>query len=175
MVEETRRIEDELLKIIKKLDNKINTKIEFITTETNSKFEEINNKINITNIKFDRFIETNEQNKLKLEKIDNLINTYNKARETLLSQELRINTISKDLENSKFKYDKLISDNLTVPGFIGDYCKYRSLREYLENNIKEMTILNKYKEKSDLDFKGYKNKLESLITQFNILINKFNM
>ena len=80
MVEEIRRIEDELLKIIKKLDNKINTKIEFITTETNSKFEEINNKINITNIKFDRFIETNEENKLKLEKVDNLINTYNKAR-----------------------------------------------------------------------------------------------
>ena len=174
MVEETRRIEDELLKIIKKLDNKINTKIEFITTETNSKFEEINNKINITNIKFDRFIETNEENKLKLEKVDNLINTYNKARETLLTQELRINTISKDLDNSKFKYDKLISDNLTVPGLIGDYCKYRSLREYLENNIKEMSILNKYKEKSDLDFKGYKNKLESLITQFNTSLTQYS-
>ena len=174
MVEETRRIEDELLKIIKKLDNKINTKIEFITTETNSKFEEINNKINITNIKFDRFIETNEENKLKLEKVDNLINTYNKARETLLTQELRINTINKDLDNSKFKYDKLISDNLTVPGLIGDYCKYRSLREYLENNIKEMSILNKYKEKSDLDFKGYKNKLESLITQFNTSLTQYS-
>ncbi len=73
MVEEARRIEDELLGMIKKLENKINTKIEYITTEINSKLEEVNNKINTTNIKFDRFIEKNEENKLKLEKFDNLI------------------------------------------------------------------------------------------------------
>ena len=174
MVEETRRIEDELLGMIKKLENKINTKIEFITTEINSKFEEVNNKINITNIKFDRFIETNEENKLKIEKIDNLISSYNKTRDMLLSQELKINTMSKDLDNSKFKYDKLITDNLTVPGFIGDYCKYHTLRDYLVNNIKEMSILNKYKEKTELDFKGYKNKLESLITQFNTSLTQYS-
>ena len=174
MVEETRRIEDELLGMIKKLENKINSKIEFISTENNTKFEEINNKIKISNIKFEHFLEINEENKLKLEKIDNLINTYNKTRDSLLTQELKINTISKDLDNSKFKYDKLISENLTVPGFIGDYCKYHTLRDYLENNIKEMSILNKYKEKSELDFKSYKNKLESLITQFNNSLTQYS-
>ena len=174
MVEEARRIEDELLGMIKKLENKINTKIEYITTEINSKLEEVNNKINTTNIKFDRFIETNEENKLKFEKIDNLISSYNKTRDMLLTQELKINTMSKDLDNSKFKYDKLITDNLTVPGFIGDYCKYHTLRDYLVNNIKEMSILNKYKEKTELDFKGYKNKLESLITQFNTSLTQYS-
>ena len=37
-----------------------------------------------------------------------------------------------------------------------------------------MSILNKYKEKSDLDFKGYKNKLESLITQFNNSLTQYS-
>ena len=45
MVDETRRLEDELLKVIKKLENKINLKIESLITEQDEKFEQITNQI----------------------------------------------------------------------------------------------------------------------------------
>ena len=46
MVDETRRLENELLGVIKKLENKINIKIELLTSEQEEKFENIVNKIN---------------------------------------------------------------------------------------------------------------------------------
>ena len=174
MVDETRRLEDELLKVIKKLENKINLKIESLITEQDEKFEQITNQIKKTNIKFDHLIETSEDNKLKLEKIDNLQKFQNKAKDQLITHEIKINTISKDFENAKFKYDKYFIDNLTVPGIIGDFCKYHSIKEYIEVNVKEMASLMKYKEQSDTDLKTYKVKLENLISQFNLSLNQFS-
>ena len=84
MVDETRRLEDELLKVIKKLENKINLKIESLITEQDEKFEQITNQIKKTNIKFDHLIETSEDNKLKLEKIDNLQKFQNKTKDQLI-------------------------------------------------------------------------------------------
>ena len=173
MVDETRRLEDELLGIIKKLENKINIKIESLISEQEVKFEEIVNQIKKTNIKFDHLIETNEDNKLKLEKIENFQKFQSKAKDQLTTHEIKINTISKDLENTKFKYDKYFIDNLTVPGIIGDFCKYHSLKDYIEVNVKEMASLMKYKEQSDMDLKDYKVKLENLITQLNFSLSQY--
>ena len=173
MVDETRRLEDELLGIIKKLENRINIKIESLISEQEVKFEEIVNQIKSTNTKFDHFIETNEENKLKLEKIENLQKFQSKAKDQLITHEIKLNTLSKDLENTKFKYDKYFIDNLTVPGIIGDYCKYHSLKDYIEVNVKEMASLMKYKEQSDIDLKDYKVKLENLINQFTLSLSQY--
>ncbi len=173
MVDETRRLENELLGVIKKLENKINIKIELLTSEQEEKFENIVNEIKKINTKFEHLIETNEDNKLKLEKIENFQKFQSKAKDQLTTHEIKINTISKDLENTKFKYDKYFIDNLTVPGIIGDFCKYHSLKDYLEVNVKEMASLMKYKEQSDMDLKDYKVKLENLITQLNFSLSQY--
>ncbi len=173
-MDEFRKKEDELLGIIKKLENKLNAKIEFISSEQNHKIEEIENKIKTSNLKFDHYIESQEEHKIKIEKIDDLLKFQKKAKESITAFDIKINNLTKDLENIKFKYDKLFMDNLTIPGIIGDYCKYKSIRDYIENNIKEMANLNKNKEKSDLDFNEYKIKLESLINQFSISIKQFS-
>ena len=174
MAEDIRRLEDELLGKIKKLENRLNSKLELVSSENKNKFEEMENKIKSTNIKFDHFVEKNEENRIKIEKIDNLLKFESKTKDILMTQDIKLTSVSKDIESMKLKYDKFLIDNLTVPGFIGDYCKYHSIREYLENNIKEMSALNKYKDKSELDIKSYKNKLESLISQFTLSLNQYS-
>ena len=37
----------------------------------------------------------------------------------IITHEFRIKNISKDLEDIKFKYDREITRNLSVPGFVG--------------------------------------------------------
>ena len=71
-----------------------------------------------------------------------------------------------ELSSAKLKYDKIFIDNLTVPGYIGEYSQYKTLREYLSVNISQVSSLVTYKDKMDLDLKQYKDKLESLIFQF---------
>ena len=79
-----------------------------------------------------------------------------------------------ELSSAKIKYDKIFIDNLTVPGYIGEYSQYKTLREYLSVNISQVSSLVTYKDKMDLDLKQYKDKLESLIFQFTQSLNQFS-
>ena len=65
-----------------------------------------------------------------------------------------------ELSSAKIKYNKIFIDNLTVPGYIGEYSQYKTLREYLSVNISQVSSLVTYKDKMDLDLKQYKDKLE---------------
>jgi tRNA U34 5-carboxymethylaminomethyl modifying enzyme MnmG/GidA len=124
MAEDIRRLENELLGKIKKLENRLNSKIELVSSENKNKFEEMENKIKSTNTKFEHFVEKNEENRIKIEKIDNLLKFESKTKDILMTQDIKLTSVSKDIESMKLKYDKFLIDNLTVPGFIGDYCKY---------------------------------------------------
>lgn len=112
-------------------------------------------------------------NKSKIEKIDDFISFISKTNDVLTTHEIRINLAIKEISNAKYKYDKIIIDNLHVPGFIGDYCKYKNLKEYLDFNIKEMFVLNSFKQKNEMDLKTYKVKLENMMVDFQRQISSF--
>ena len=64
-----------------------------------------------------------------------------------------------DLNKAKIKYDKIFIDNLTVPGYIGEYSQFKTLRNYIEHNISTVTMLISNKEKNEIDLKSYKDKI----------------
>ena len=102
----------------------------------------------------------------KLDKVDQFSSFQNKANDLLTTHDIRINSMMSELSSAKIKYDKIFIDNLTVPGYIGEYSQYKTLMEYLSVNISQVSSLVTYKDKMDLDLKQYKDKLESLIFQF---------
>lgn len=156
-----------LLSLIKKIESKIDSHI--ISNAVNNNDTEITShqkELNSLSTKFDSISSQFTTIKLKIEKIDELSSFSLKANDLLTTHEIRINNIMKDLSNSKYKYDKIFLDNLIVPGFIGDFCTYKNLKEYLDANIKEMSMLANYKEKTSIDLKQYKDKLEGLIKEF---------
>ena len=53
----------------------------------------------------------------------------------------------RDFANACYKYDKIISDNLLIPGIIGSSCKFSNLREYL------LSCKEEYKNLLNLSFK----------------------
>ena len=109
----------------------------------------------------------------KIEKIDDILITTQKATNTLMAHEVKINTIEKDISNACYKYDKIFIDNLSIPGKIGDYCKFKNLREYIFNNDESVNSLTTLINKSTMDLKSYKKKIEALIQQFNFQITSF--
>ena len=76
------------------------------------------------------------QEKEKL--FNEVINTTNALRNEVMINQLHISTCRKDIDNSCYKYDKVISDNLLVPGIIGTSCKFGNLKEYIVYNKEEM-------------------------------------
>ena len=118
----------------------------------------------------DLFIKTNTC-LAKSDKIENVVQKIDKMNELLTSHDLRINNLIKDLSNACFKYDKIFINNLMLPGKIGDFCKYKNLREYLEYTFNQFLQFDNYNKKQGIVLKEFKDKIEHLDNDLSRQIN----
>lgn len=104
----------------------------------------------------------------KIDKVAEIDKSCKKLAEEAMTQGLRIKNLDKTMNDNFYKYDRLYLDNLVIPGVIGEYSKYKTFKEFIEANMKQLELLLNFKEKHTLDLKSYKEKLENLIGQFSI-------
>ena len=163
--------QNEVLQDIKKLDIKFTEQLGQLIKSfqndkliTDQKFVIINDKISSILSSLEANI---EYQKLKTE-IDNFKKHINQEQ---LTNSNKIYSLEKDLSEISFKYDNLFSSVLGAPGLIGKGCKYSDMKSFYELTDKKIVELLNFKEKKNMDFEKYKNKLESLIGQFKLQIN----
>jgi hypothetical protein len=82
------------------------------------KLNELNNMVNTDKVYVDR--------------IDDLLQFQRKTTDQINSHELRISNVTKDLKTACYKYDKIFLDNLQIPGTIGDFCRFKNMKEYID-------------------------------------------
>ena len=111
--------------------------------------------------------------KVKADKIDEFLAFKNKSVDQLTSHEIRINQLISESSSMRTKYDKMFIDNFTVPGFVGEFCKFKTIRDFIEYSIKEMSNLNLFKDQMVVDAKNNNTKLENLIKQFTGSLDNF--
>ncbi len=165
--------ENEMLERIKEVEKTLNFQIANVTTPINDTINQMTTKLDLLTSKLENLDTYFNEYKIKVDKIDEFIQFKNKTLDQITSHELRINTILNDVSNMRLKYDKLFLDNLTVPGFIGEFCKFKTIRDYLDNNIKEMDSLNSFKNDTLLELKSYNRKIENLVKQFTGSLDSF--
>ena len=107
------------------------------------------------------------------EKKDIINKTTNKKMfdEKFTAIDIQISAIRKDMSESNFKYDKIFIDQLTLPGIIGNKCKYKSIKDYIKQNIDDMSNVSTMNLKSMSDLKSTKGKLENRIKDFSLQID----
>ena len=72
----------------------------------------------------------------------------------------------------KFKYEPEISQNLTVPGFIGISSRFKTLSEFLLHNIDEMAKLKMEKDVMKKEEKELKARIDSILKNIlNVIDN----
>ena len=120
-------------------------------------------KINIMLNKTEQMFLSVTEQQIKLDKITELETFKNKANDIIISHDIRINSLIKDVENAIYKYDREISQNLTVPGFIGTSSRFKTLSEYLLYNIDEMAKLKMEKDLMKKEEKELKSKIDSIV------------
>ena len=165
--------ENEILERIREVEKTFNYQIASTTNPINGKINEITTKLDLLTAKIETLDTFFNEYKIKADKIDEFIQFKNKTLDQITSHELRINTMSNDITNMRIKYDKLFLDNLTVPGFIGEFCKFKTIRDYLDNNIKEMNALNSFRNDCLVELKSYNRKIENLVKQFTNSLDNF--
>ena len=153
----------ELLKEITKLDTKFTNLYQKessnITEDTLTPLD----KINIMLKKTEQMFHSITEQQLKLDKIAELEIFKNRTNDTIIAHDIRIKNLNKDLEDVKFKYDREITQNLMLPGFIGASCRFKTISEYLLFNIDDITKLKMEKELMKKEEKELKTKLDSML------------
>ena len=132
---------NDLLQKMNSLESKFTEKIKNQEEDFSIKLNEIIEKL----ISYERDVinlkQISSDIEQKNERIEYLEKYKNKTETSLLSHNIRINNIFKEIGEIKSKYDKIFIENLTIPGFVGHSCKFKNLSEYIVHNIKEN---NKY-------------------------------
>ena len=156
-------LKDELLSDIRHTENKV---IDHINKKW-CKLEEENNSL-LGKLK--QMIEDTKQmqdsmtvHQIKIGKMSDYEPFKNKIESMVTTHEIRINTLITDVFNFKTKYDKIISDNLTVPGFIGPSCQYKKISDYLMNNIMELSKTKSEKDQIKSDIKECRSRYDGFL------------
>ena len=169
---EVNLFKEELLGNIHDLENKLNERINNIENKIITDLDKFSNNMN-------SFLEKNKDmvlsvvsQKLKLEKITELETFKKKVDDMLITHGIRIKNNLDDISKMKVKYDKIVSENLYVPGFIGNNCQYRNLSDYLFYNIGEVSRMKMEKDQLKKDIKDLKGKSEGLMKNMISLNDK---
>ena len=105
--------------------------------------------------------------KIKADKIENFSDKLEKIDDKLTIYEIRLNNLLKEFKEAVNKYDSLFLDNMSVPGKIGKFCKYKNISEFLSYSYDKFNQLDIIKESNISKMKSYKEKIETFIKKVN--------
>ena len=132
----------DLIKIKEEIFKQMRFEQNIFAQNLEEKMDETQKLINDMNKKFEEnklFFESVLSQKYYFEKLDNLDKTTNKLNDSLIAHEIRISKSLEEINSLRTKYDKIVLDNLLLPGQIGPSCQFKNLSQYLKNNIYDMT------------------------------------
>ena len=176
--EELNKFKEEILKIVEEKDKKFYNKIEQISNEFSSQSTKNSSELEKIQSQYQSILNSQASINTRLDHFNSYDSFVGKVNDTLTSHEIRINNLRNDYTKSCQKYDQIYLDNLILPGWIGECCKYKTCKNFFDDAITQLGKLNQFKEKNTLDLKSYKEKLETIIKNFNLIVdnnNKANM
>ena len=166
---------NEVLEDINNLERKLNSKIlsiaknmEIITQNSENQSQLITTKFaEISNYIQERT--TFNELKIELQKLTKKTNTQNTIYST------KINSLEKDLSDTCFKYEKMILNNIMIPGLIGDKCKFKTLKDlisFIYQSIKDFVSDIDKKTKEIIEMKIKINNMSTKLNEYLITIKK---
>ena len=165
---------DNILSLLKERDKIFLNKLSEYKTSTDKIKYEFNSENKLTNSKFSKIIETQAKMTSRLDQLADYENFVTKTNEKLVSHDIRLTNIRNDFSLATQKYDKIYLDNLELPGYIGRCAKYKNCQSFFLDVIKDLAKLNIYRDKNIIDLKMYKDKLETIISSMNSILDNNN-
>lgn len=163
---------DETLKTLREMEKQIYDKIILKYSETETRIDDFNSKLTKFQEMNKRMYDSVLNQQANFDSIKNLNDFKSKTESKLVSLDVKINKFVSELTTIKSKYDKMIIDNLTVPGLIGASCKFGSISEYINDNTKSIDQLRKEKELLKKQIYGLQSKNDVFGRDLGASINK---
>ena len=158
---------DETLKMIREMGKQLFEGLKQKSLELDSKIAEIEAKISRYKDSNKRMYDIILEQKVYIEKIKNLTDFKSKTETRLLSFDIKLSNFFSELVNFKSHYDKIIVDNLTIPGIIGVSCKFNTIADYIVDNMNKNKLSHNEQEKLKNDIHVLKKSCENLGKSLN--------
>ena len=160
---------DEIYGSLRKIEADYKSRVSELESNFKKDIENFNIKLNVISQDSNELKEAFIPYKVKIDKIAELEKFKNKVDDMLITHEVRIKNNFDEIRKFQLRYDKLISENLYVPGFIGNSCQFKTLSDYLMHNINEVSKIKLDKEQTRKDIKELKMKQESMMKTITTL------
>ena len=162
---------NETLKDFKEAQKKVSSKYNNLDLEIKEKLNSYERRITAYESKIIELAKLiNTDNSIR-EKVDKLMQFKEKADDSMLTEKIRLDNVSKDLTYNVNRIDQILKDSVIYPGTIGGICKYKTFHDFIDYVLTQCSQNLTFREKSIIDFKSYKTKLENTISSFNTQIN----
>jgi hypothetical protein len=125
-------IHDEVIMLFKDFQAKVYKSLFDSTDDIVKKVRLIDDTQQKHIIKLDQLNEMVNTDKAFVDRIEDLLAFQKRTIDQINSHELRINNTQKSLTGACYKYDKIFLENLTIPGTIGEFCRFKNVNEYIE-------------------------------------------
>ena len=169
--EDLNKFKEEILSLISENNKKIDEKIENYKSEISKQENEYDAITKRINSQYSEILSSQAQINTKFDELKGYNAFVARTTDQITTHEIRISTLKMDLNKAIEKYDKIYLDNFVIPGVIGNYCKYKNCKDFIEDTLNQFSKLNSFKERNILDLKSYKEKLEGIIKTFQIMID----
>ena len=167
--------QNDMLSDLKKMELQTNNKLTIINQTLSSKISEYDEKFTKVFENIAELISVVSERKFDNERIEDLLSMKVKFNELITQNQSRLQIIDKSLENSFYKYDRFILDNLQVPGLIGSSCKYKNCRMFFESIYNDIKANKKIKDEEKAALKAFQDKIDTRIFKCENELNKIHM
>ena len=133
---------DETLKAMREMSKQLFEGIKQKSNELDSKITELESKLSKYKDSNKRMFDIILEQKVFIEKIKNFSEYKSKTETRLLEFDIKLSNFFSELVNFKSHYDKIITQNLNIPGIIGVSCKYNTIADYIADNINKVKFLH---------------------------------
>ena len=168
---ELKYFKEDILKDIKSTVNKLDSKYDSQKDVFLNKISHIESRLEALFTKVLTLSSSISSDKSASEKIISLDKFRAKTQDTLFVLESNFKSQSKLIKETSYRLDSFINENIYYNGIIGPTanCKFPTFHNFIDFIISNISQLNIFKEKTiNLDFKGYKNKIDNMIEMIKI-------
>ena len=156
------RFKNDILKDIREFEKGINDQIKTKNDSFISSLLDLQDKLE----KLTKETKTSTHNIIEITTKLNHFSDYftfkQKIENMIFNHDIKLKMSMDEIDRIKSKYDKMIDDNIIIPGVTGKNSKYKNLKDYIYNNNNEMIKLKYALEEEKKITIEFKKKLENL-------------
>ena len=162
---------NETLKDFKDAQKKVTEKYKGLEFEIKEKLASYEQRITTYENKILELSNLINTDKTIRDKVDTLMEFKEKVDDKMLTEKIRLDNFRNDLNSNVDRIDQILKDSVIYPGVVGGISKYKTFHDLIDYILTQCSLNLTFREKSILDFKGYKTKLENTISSFNTQVN----